>query len=793
MDGRWVSDPGFANGLTNFEDVYRQGGWVGWKESEPLCSSPWTGVACTPDGRVLNLTYQGIVDPTDRGLQLIGPLPPVLGTLDRLQYLDLGLNNLTGTLSADWGQSLSDLRFLNLTGNSLTGALPDSYGQNGAFSNLTAIDLSGTQLSGTLPLSWGDPHHDNGSGALASLQTLRLDACGLAACYTGPLPRFWGLLLENLTSLNLTHQPGIAGSLPTDWGDGVQFRSLRYLSLAETNVNGSIPGLWFNNTPSFNQLRALQLNNAELSGSLPYNWGNKQGMPVLQMLYLQNNNLSGALPHDWPPSLKLANVAPQRGPGFCGVIPAGFPAVFNPSLAPLTGRFLLTCAEEDALAPPAGHTGISQGGIAGITVGAVGIGAFFTLVGILGVHQYRRYRMRSLLPRHSPSPPHSRNSVGAGSAHGVAKGIGHEEAPDSYGEHCYIPAEPRLIDSVLCGCGARSIMLSDLPPEVHAMPPYSGGSANAHSQPTSDRPPKSAKGPDARAVEARAAAAALLTETSSDEMVPELLDWDIKPEDIEICQRFDGSDWSLGSGAYGMVYKATLFGVHTVAVKKLRDSTPREQDNFRKEVAILKGCRNVNIVMFLGACLQPGQTMLVTEFMPRGDLWQALGTDHLQQFSWYRRGKSIALDVARGLHFMHRLRMVHFDLKSPNILLARDHTAKIADVGLSRIIRSERTRLSAATGTWDWAAPEMLRGEECDSSADIYSFGVVLWEICSGERPLRGQMPPPRVPEQCPQVVADLILRCRSPNSVLRPTSRELCDILKAAVTLPAPPAMTDS
>ncbi len=88
--------------------------------------------------------------------------------------------------------------------------------------------------------------------------------------------------------------------------------------------------------------------------------------------------------------------------------------------------------------------------------------------------------------------------------------------------------------------------------------------------------------------------------------------------------------------------------------------------------------------------------MLVTEYLARGDLWHALqrlpadGGPGI--FAWHRWGRRIALDIARGLCFLHGLGIVHFDLKSHNILLAADGTAKIADVGLSRLLNQARAR-----------------------------------------------------------------------------------------------------
>jgi serine/threonine protein kinase len=183
--------------------------------------------------------------------------------------------------------------------------------------------------------------------------------------------------------------------------------------------------------------------------------------------------------------------------------------------------------------------------------------------------------------------------------------------------------------------------------------------------------------------------------------------------------------------------------------------------------------------------------MLVTEYMPRGDLWRALAKDHPapggapasttgRVFGWWRRGRGVALDVTRALAFMHSKRVLHCDIKSSNILLGRDGTAKLADVGLARFLTRDATVMSRE-GTFDWSSPELLAGKGVDEKTDVFSLGVVLWEIVSGDRPRLRQMRGLRVPEECPAEVAALIDACRSLDPAARPTAREAYDALAAA------------
>ena len=92
--------------------------------------------------------------------------------------------------------------------------------------------------------------------------------------------------------------------------------------------------------------------------------------------------------------------------------------------------------------------------------------------------------------------------------------------------------------------------------------------------------------------------------------------------------------WSGNEGCAAQVYKGVWQGNTPVAVKFVTGHSPKEQQRFRNEVAILKSLRHVNIVQFLGASLTGDQIMLVTEYMPRGDLWRALSQDSTHHFSW---------------------------------------------------------------------------------------------------------------------------------------------------------------
>ncbi|KAL4439258.1 hypothetical protein ABPG77_004160 [Micractinium sp. CCAP 211/92] len=272
----------------------------------------------------------------------------------------------------------------------------------------------------------------------------------------------------------------------------------------------------------------------------------------------------------------------------------------------------------------------------------------------------------------------------------------------------------------------------------------------------------------------------------------------VHPSEISFLQWPDEPLQPLGEGASATVFQARFRG-QAVAVKVMNVGQSTEaQKVFIREAARMQQLRHDHIVSFLGISLDGPNAMLIMEYCPGRDLLGSLqlpagdGSGR-RLFGWWRRGRRVALHLARALAHLHSLGIVHMDVKSSNVLLTASGGAKLGDVGLSRLL--EKTHLSKVSciGTFAWAAPEvLLGGTDCGRPADIYSFGVVLWELLTGERPVRGHLRLARVPEECPQEVLDLMLRCLSTDPGARPTADQLVVQLEALVnfgTMPMPAA----
>mmetsp|Transcript_12482 Transcript_12482/g.37497 ORF Transcript_12482/g.37497 Transcript_12482/m.37497 type:complete len:888 (-) Transcript_12482:561-3224(-) len=259
-------------------------------------------------------------------------------------------------------------------------------------------------------------------------------------------------------------------------------------------------------------------------------------------------------------------------------------------------------------------------------------------------------------------------------------------------------------------------------------------------------------------------------------------------EEVALCTDADGRPVVLGRGSWGHIYLATRWGTQEVAVKVI----DREGHDsswlglLRREVAMLRRISfDRNIVQFYGACLEGDHAMLIMEYCAGGDLRRALQSERGPELAWYRGGRAVALDVARGLRFCHATGVIHRDLKSSNVLLTAEGVAKIGDVGLARLAGAAgETSSIAVAGTFSFAAPEMLMGKKVTEKADSYSFGVLLWEIATHEVPLRGQMRELHCPQEAPDELADLIEACMDVDPDLRPSSQQIFEALQAMVHL---------
>lgn len=244
----------------------------------------------------------------------------------------------------------------------------------------------------------------------------------------------------------------------------------------------------------------------------------------------------------------------------------------------------------------------------------------------------------------------------------------------------------------------------------------------------------------------------------------------------------------VGDGQSGGVYRATWHGLD-VAVKvfsggHVSDDALRE---FHSEVGIMESLRHPNVVLFLGAVEAPPRLAIVSEFMPRGSLLRVLRRATTKQLPLLRRLR-MALDAARGVHYLHSCSppIVHHDLKSANLLVDKNWNVKVADFGLSKLKHTAQMSAKSGRGTPQWMAPEVLRSESSGEKSDVFSFGVILWELATGQVPWEGLNVMQvvgavgfmgqrlTIPDDVDGDVRDLIQRCWLSDPEQRPTFKEI-------------------
>ncbi|XP_015875666.3 probable LRR receptor-like serine/threonine-protein kinase RFK1 isoform X2 [Ziziphus jujuba] len=199
---------------------------------------------------------------------------------------------------------------------------------------------------------------------------------------------------------------------------------------------------------------------------------------------------------------------------------------------------------------------------------------------------------------------------------------------------------------------------------------------------------------------------------------------------------FDNEN-KIGEGGFGPVYKGQLPDGTVIAVKQLSSMSRQGNREFLNEIGMISCVQHPNLVKLHGCCIESDQLLLVYEYMENNSLARALfGRENRLKLDWPTRHK-ICIGIAKGLAFLHeesRLKIVHRDIKTTNVLLDRDLNPKISDFGLAKLDEEEKSHISTrVAGTIGYMAPEYALWGHLTYKADVYSFGVVALEIVSGK------------------------------------------------------------
>uniref|UniRef100_A0A7N0TS23 non-specific serine/threonine protein kinase n=1 Tax=Kalanchoe fedtschenkoi TaxID=63787 RepID=A0A7N0TS23_KALFE len=738
---------------------------TGWSQSTPFCN--WEGVNCDASGRVTDINLQSS--------SVSGTLPSTLSPLSQLKTLTLQKNSITGSLPTLAG--LSALRTVYLDNNKFT-SIPDTF-----FNGLTSLQEISLGDNPML-LGWTFPAALTDSSSLGkffagtanmygqipdvfaswpNLQYLRLSYNNL----TGPLPpSFAGSEIKNLWLNNQV--TGLSGPIDV-LGKMTQ---LSQVWLHKNAFSGPIPDL-----SNCTSLIDLQLRDNQLTGVVP---PSLMTLSSLLNITLQNNKLQGPMPifAETVNATVGTNFYCKTEPGLCdpqvttllevaGAM--GYPAIlaeswtgndacqwsfimcdtqsknvtrvnlakhnFTGTISPayanltsLTSLLLndnrLTGSIPDSLTtlPQLKILDVSNNNLsgakpefrAGVTVNTVGnsqIGK--TDGGSLG-----------------PSPPNNpSDSTSKGLLTSVVIGIvigvvvfvlvvgfviyryfakkrlqkfGRVESPD-HGKEVAMCGKPSTSNGYY-GAPDDSQMESQNSEERNDFQVFEGGNAVIS---------------------------------------------------IQVLKQVTGNfseDNIIGRGGFGVVYKGELHDGTMIAVKRMEchDMGNKGLTEFKAEIAVLTKVRHRHLVALLGYCINDGERILVYEYMPQGTLGQhlfeykSLGYPPL---TWMQR-VTIALDVARGVEYLHSLAresFIHRDLKPSNILLGDDMRAKVADFGLVKSAPDGKYSMETKlAGTFGYLAPEYAATGRVTTKVDVFAFGVVLMEMLTGRKALDDKEPEER-------------------------------------------------
>lgn len=292
-------------------------------------------------------------------------------------------------------------------------------------------------------------------------------------------------------------------------------------------------------------------------------------------------------------------------------------------------------------------------------------------------------------------------------------------------------------------------------------------------------------------------------------------EWEIDLSKLEIR-------YEVARGTYGTVYRGNYDG-QDVAVKVLdwgEDGYATEAEtvslraSFEKEVAVWHKLDHPNVTKFVGASMGTRELKIpqkkspenweysaparaccvVVEYLPGGTLKGYLIRNSRKKLA-YKTVIQLALDLSRGLSYLHSQKIVHRDVKSENMLLDSQRNLKIADFGVARVEAQNPKDMTGETGTLGYMAPEVLNGKPYNRKCDVYSFSICLWEIYCCDMPYPNlsfaevsssvvrQNLRPDIPRCCPSALASIMRKCWDPNPEKRPEMDEVVTLLEAIDT----------
>ncbi|XP_030506178.2 receptor-like kinase TMK3 [Cannabis sativa] len=646
------------------------------------------------------------------GCNLVGSVPEFLATLPSLMVLKLSYNRLSGEIPMNFGMTLMQILWLNdqdgegmtgsinvigsmtlltqvwLHGNQFTGIIPENIGD---LSSLRDLNLNGNRLVGIIPQS------------LTKMELNRLDLSN--NLFVGPIPKFMSGNVSYASNffcqsepdlecapevnalLDFLHHVNYPEMLVSEWSGNDpcvgpwiglscnQDSKVSILNLPGHKLNGTL-------SPSLANLTSLleiRLSGNHLNGTIPENLTE---LEHLRLLDLTGNNLEPPIPKfrgslnliiDGNSLLLLGNQTTSPA-----AIPVGSPLPGPSSTPPSPSPSSDSLSHSPTSYTPPSPASVSDE-VESQPKQSKSSKQVTTVAGISGAATFVAFVTLFL------------------SIYCFRKRKGSLEAPNSIVIHPRDQSDPDNMVKIAVSHNTTGSLFT----------PTASSSI-------------SSSGTESRHIEA----GNLLISVQ----VLRKATKDFAPEN------------ELGRGGFGTVYKGELEDGTRIAVKRMEGglSSNKVHEEFDAEIAVLSKVRHRHLVSLLGYTIEGTERLLVYDYMPQGALsrhlfhWRSLC---LEPISWKRR-LIIALDVARGMEYLHGLThqtFIHRDLKSSNILLGDDFRAKVSDFGLVKLAPNGKNSVATKlAGTFGYLAPEYAVMGKITTKADVFSFGVVLMELITG-------------------------------------------------------------
>ncbi|KAH9332016.1 hypothetical protein KI387_004124, partial [Taxus chinensis] len=686
-----------------------------------------------------------------------GNIPPTLGNLSRLFWMDIANNNIGGQLPVELGKLVAAGHF-HFNKNRLSGSIPpEIFNKN---MTLKHVLFDQNLLTGEIPSTLG---------LVNTITILRLDGNFLEGSLPSNITS-----LENLGEMHISNNK-LNGTIPDLSG----MSNLQYLDLSNNSFDVSQVPLWFS---SLDLLTTIMIENGKLNGSFPSNVFN---LPQLETVRLARNSISGTLDFSIIGSQTLQEIDFEYNNIRSAFLPktaikiklTGNPACANgsnisddkecrteleennilPYATPMQdcGKDI-KCGEHMEIDPHNCECAMPFGGelvfrspsfsslsnntrfqilekslVSGLNL-LQGSSLYILCCIFFDSNEYLKIQIQIFPPvamkYFEPSEIVKLGNTLSGQIY---------KSPKEFGPYYFIPnpgylfldfskgGSRRLSTGAIIGMavGAAVLVLAILAIGIYALK-------------IKKKTEKAVK--NSRPFGSWGLASG---EISGDAPKLKGARW-FSFEELRLATNNFSTQNVIGSGGYGKVYKGMLaVGGQMVAVKRATAESMQGGAEFKTEIELLSRVHHMNLVGLIGFCFEEGEHMLVYDYMPNGSLRDNLSGRTGIILDWQKRIR-IALGAANGLTYLHEHAnppIIHRDVKSSNILLDETLNAKVADFGLSKLIKDTGARGHITTqvkGTMGYLDPEYYMTQQLSYKSDVYSYGVVLLEILSGKEPI---------------------------------------------------------